>query len=317
MANDGGDVEALETMKAVVEVDEDGNKSVNEYLLIKTIGKGSFAKVKLCLNTKDNELYAMKVCHKAMLAKRRRGLGNALDHIWREVDILKRLHHPNVVALKQVINDPQLLHLYIVFEYLELGPVMRDIDGTPLEMEFTRSYFYDVLQGLYYLHSRNVIHCDLKPDNLLVNAEGKVKIIDFGSSRYVGMETPESSEGLVCHEVLEGTPAFMAPELCSSAYSPAEASKFPRDVWALGVCLYCFVTGRLPFLADNVMEMYDKIKNDEPSFDGIDDESLVSLLRGAMEKDPSQRLTLTQIQEHPWVLATATFLSSSGEQEEV
>jgi [calcium/calmodulin-dependent protein kinase] kinase len=180
---------------------------------------------------------------------------------------------------------------------------MTELDGTPLDAQLAHSYFCDVLAGLEYLHSQNIIHCDLKPDNLLVNAEGRVKIIDFGSSRYT--ETNEQyRRDSRRHEILEGTPAFMAPELCSSAYSGSEAmNSFSRDVWALGVCLYCFTTGRLPFLAENVIEMYDRIKNQEPSFDGIEDPLLESLIRGVLHKEPVRRFTIPQIKEHSWVKA--------------
>lgn len=118
-----------------------------------------------------------------MLRKRRQGLGTALDDVMREIAIMKRLNHPNVVKLYEVINDPNEDRLFLVMEYMENGAVQKDSRNLEsLPEAIVRKYLRDVLAGLEYLHTQRVIHRDLKPENLLVAQDGTVKISDFGVS---------------------------------------------------------------------------------------------------------------------------------------
>ena len=208
--------------------------------------------------------------------------------------------------------------------------------------------FRDTVLGLEYLHYQGIIHRDIKPANLLWTSDFHVKISDFGVS-YLGkpirkdaenMETPEAdaADQVEAVELAKtvGTPAFYAPELCDSDYfDPERDPQRPQitgqiDVWALGVTLYCMVFGRLPFIDQNEMAMYDKIARDEVfisslrlkgveksddkvttnsnkrpedivEYEEVDDE-LRDLLLRLLEKNPLKRISLKEVKQHPWVL---------------
>nr|XP_029122914.1 serine/threonine-protein kinase GRIK2 isoform X4 [Elaeis guineensis] len=230
-----------------------------------------------------------EVFHKSHLLKMRVAPSEtAMTDVLREVSIMKMLDHPNIVNLIEVIDDPNTDHFYMVLEYVEGKWVC---EGTGLGESTSRRYLRDIVAGLMYLHAHNIVHGDIKPDNLLVTSNGKVKIGDFSVSQVFEDD----------NDVLRrspGTPVFTAPECCLGLTYHGKAA----DTWAVGVTLYCMVLGQYPFLGDTLQDTYDKIVNN-PLFmpDDINPE-LKNLLEGLLCKDPKHRITLHALAEHPWVI---------------
>lgn len=171
--------------------DKDGNKMINEYVWKGKIGTGGYGKVVLYQSQKDEKLYAIKIFHKSRISKLRVSpTETAMMDVLREVAIMKRLDHPNIVKLYEIIDDPQSDNFYMVLEYMEHNRLFEGCGppggiGEPL----ARRYFHDIVAGLSYLHSHNVIHGDIKPENLLLSGEGSIKICDFGVSRMFEVRT--------------------------------------------------------------------------------------------------------------------------------
>ncbi|KAG0210806.1 hypothetical protein BGX28_008942 [Mortierella sp. GBA30] len=163
-----------------------GNKMINKYMVVRELGRGVHGKVKLCRDTVTDELCAIKIVDKTT----RRRLGRAQisneQKIRREIAIMKKCIHPNVVRLIEVIDDPNARKIYLVLEYMEGGEVRwKDTDERPiLPLEDACSIFRDVVLGLEYLHMQGIIHRDIKPANLLLSGDGAVKISDFGVSHF-------------------------------------------------------------------------------------------------------------------------------------
>ncbi|KAF9189997.1 hypothetical protein BGZ51_009059 [Haplosporangium sp. Z 767] len=163
-----------------------GNKMINKYMVVRELGRGVHGKVKLCRDTVTDELCAIKIVDKTT----RRRLGRAQisneQKIRREIAIMKKCIHPNVVRLIEVIDDPSARKIYLVLEYMEGGEVRwKDADEKPiLHLEDARAIFRDVVLGLEYLHMQGIIHRDIKPANLLLSGDGAVKISDFGVSHF-------------------------------------------------------------------------------------------------------------------------------------
>ncbi|KAF9570561.1 hypothetical protein EC968_001680 [Mortierella alpina] len=163
-----------------------GNKMINKYMVVRELGRGVHGKVKLCRDTVTDELCAIKIVDKTT----RRRLGRAQisneQKIRREIAIMKKCIHPNVVRLIEVIDDPNARKIYLVLEYMEGGEVRwKDAEERPiLPLEDARSIFRDVVLGLEYLHMQGIIHRDIKPANLLLSGDGAVKISDFGVSHF-------------------------------------------------------------------------------------------------------------------------------------
>ncbi|XP_034235814.1 calcium/calmodulin-dependent protein kinase kinase 2 isoform X2 [Thrips palmi] len=219
---------------------------------------------------------------------------NPLDRIYREIAILKKLDHPNVVKLVEVLDDPEEDHLYLVFELLERGEVLHVPTDTPLSEAQARQYFRDVVMGIEYLHYQRIIHRDIKPANLLLGEDGRVQIADLGvCNEFLGQDAFLSSTA--------GTPAFTAPEALNSRQFSGKAC----DLWSMGVTLFSLVFGDVPFLDDNVLTLYHKIKTEAVRFPERPAISakLKDLIGRLLTKDPAQRITLAEVKEHPWVTA--------------
>ncbi|KAJ9061914.1 hypothetical protein DSO57_1015948 [Entomophthora muscae] len=336
-----GKEEVQETRTIRVDYDPiSGNKRINQFEVLKELGRGCHGKVKLGRDTVTGELVAIKIVHKN--TRRRLGSRNALStqmaKVQREIAILKKCQHPHVVQLKEVIDDPASRKIYMVLEYMDGGEVQfTDVDGSGpiLDTPTIRHILRNVIVGLEYLHRQGVIHRDIKPANLLWSQDGQVKISDFGVSfcrRQVLNDIPDDFSDISASPPLDplstpvpqlhssgldedelelaktaGSPAFFAPELCWSGEDGAPRPPITAaiDVWALGITLYCLAFGRPPFVAESEYELFETIPRaplEFPPGTAESDPELVDLLRGLLCKDPSSRLTLAHARMHPWIL---------------
>eukprot|EP01035_Chromulina_nebulosa_P018133 gene18133-23787_t len=270
-----------------------GSRLINKYLILKELGKGSFGEVFLCQDEETNVKYAMKVINRSA------NNDDITAAIRREIAVMKRLQHENVVSLHEVIDDPSAKKIFLIQEYMEGGSLLSDEENVnPIPVDKCRSYFRDMLCGICYLHAEGIIHRDIKPSNMLLTGilpDGRqiVKIADFGAAVFTSAyEKAEAG----------GTPAYMAPELCIPN-TAIEDSKLPAiDVFALGATLYCMLHGRPPWMANNAIDLATKIKNIELSFpnDSLDPH-LKFLLKRMLDKDYKTRITLDEVISDDWV----------------
>lgn len=220
-----------------------------------------------------------------------------LSLIRREIAILKKLHHPHLVHLYEVLDDPSKDELYMVFEYCADGAVI-DIklheQVEPLKEDIARDYFVQIMLGVEYLHHHDIVHRDLKPDNILLqNDRTTCKIVDFGVSEFFikpGDDTMQKSAG---------SPAFMSPELCKAGHGDFHGKD--SDLWSLGVTFYCMVVGHLPFDKSQFLELYESIQTDAPRYPSHLSSNCKDLLEKMLNKDPSKRMTIQQMREHPFI----------------
>uniref|UniRef100_A0A034WWI1 calcium/calmodulin-dependent protein kinase n=1 Tax=Bactrocera dorsalis TaxID=27457 RepID=A0A034WWI1_BACDO len=276
---------------------------LNQYKLMDQIGQGSYGLVKLAYSEEDSTHYAMKILSKRRLIRQaglaKRGLIkpiSPLERVYREIAVLKKLDHPNVVKLFEVLDDPLEDSLYMVFELVKQGCVLTIPTDSPLAEDKAWSIFRDTVLGLEYLHYQHIIHGDLKPENLLLTECGHIKIADLGVCNEFFGEDAMISSGSTA-----GTPAFRAPEslklgrhlFCGKA----------ADIWSLGVTLYALVYGNVPFIANSIPILYEKIKLDplvlleEPKIS----EQLQDCIRRMLAKNPDSRISLQQLKEHTWI----------------
>eukprot|EP01059_Diplonema_ambulator_P010512 TRINITY_DN2053_c0_g1_i1.p1 TRINITY_DN2053_c0_g1~~TRINITY_DN2053_c0_g1_i1.p1 ORF type:complete len:396 (+),score=149.18 TRINITY_DN2053_c0_g1_i1:592-1779(+) len=206
------------------------------------------------------------------------------------------MNHKNIVRLYEVIDDAEDEKMYMVFEYLEKGNLLKiEDDGTTggvvMSVPDTKRAMMDIINGLSFLHQHLIFHRDIKPDNLLLDRDGTVKLSDFGVS--ISFETEADATHM---RFFEGTPVFLAPEVVEGR---AEVDAGAVDIWAMGITFYAMIFGRLPFHAETIQEVTARIINDRlPIPDSNPDTSAVSLLHGLLEKDPAKRLTIGEIKEH-------------------
>ncbi|KAJ3024482.1 UNVERIFIED_CONTAM: hypothetical protein HDU68_008133 [Siphonaria sp. JEL0065] len=226
-----------------------------------------------------------------------------IDLVREEIAIMKKLNHPNIVRLYEVLHDPNSEIIYMVYELMEKGVVMEvslDSVTTPFDESMARFYFRQLILGIEYLHEHEISHRDIKPDNLLISNDNVLKIVDFGVSEMFSKQNDMTKKS-------EGSPAFFAPELCIPNHG--EISAKAVDIWAIGVTLYCFVRGQLPFgkSGGSIVEMNDDIKNSNPDLSNTSlSAQLVDLLCKLLHKNPATRITIDEIREHPWTTESGT-----------
>ncbi|KAL2272329.1 hypothetical protein FJTKL_06941 [Diaporthe vaccinii] len=226
---------------------------------------------------------------------------DSLFLIREEIAIMKKLNHPNLVSLIEVLDDPDEDSLYMVLEMCKKGVVMKvglDEAAKPYSEEACRYWFRDLILGIEYLHAQGVVHRDIKPDNLLLTEDDVLKIVDFGVSEM--FEKPEQMRTAKS----AGSPAFLPPELCVAKHG--DVSGTAADVWSMGVSLYCLRYGHIPFNRAGVLEIYEAIKTETPTMPEDENENFRDLISRLMEKDPEQRITMPEIREHPWVTRDGT-----------
>ncbi|KAH1262820.1 CBL-interacting serine/threonine-protein kinase 8 [Glycine soja] len=248
-------------------------RKVGKYEIGRTVGEGTFAKVKFAQNTESGESVAMKVLDRSAIIKHK-----MVDQIKREISIMKLVRHPYVVLASRT-------KIYIILEFITGGELFDKIvsHGRLSEAE-SRRYFQQLIDGVDFCHSKGVYHRDLKPENLLLDSQGNIKISDFGLSAF-----PEQGVSLL--RTTCGTPNYVAPEVLShKGYNGA-----PADVWSCGVILYVLLAGYLPFDELDLTTLYTQFSC-PPSFPV----GAKSLIHTMLDPNPERRITIEQIRNDEW-----------------
>ena len=262
---------------------EDIPEILKDYTFIKDIGEGNFGKVKLSILKSTNEQFAIKILNKEKLKSQTKS--SSFD----EIEILSILKHPNIIHVENILEDKN--NFYIIMEYCENGELFDYIVKKEKLDEVEASiFFYQLINGVYYIHKKGFAHRDLKPENLLLTKNKKLKIIDFG----------------LCHDFDEtkllqtkcGSPSYAAPEILKGY----PYSGFKTDIWCCGIILYGMTCGFLPFDGDDNQEIFREIIECKPEYPSFLEADCINLLKGLLRSNPKKRISLMQIKKHPFYL---------------
>lgn len=250
---------------------EDFVFGLEDYEIIRQLGRGSFATVYLAKDKKLEFRVAVKSYEKAT--------PQVLKNVQNEINVLRSLDHPNIVKLLDVRQENNSIHL--VLEYVQGGSLENFVKTRNLDLQESNKIFKQILSAIQYCHSLGVVHRDLKPSNILIDASKKIKIIDFGFA---------SSKGDYQLKLYCGTPEFMAPELIER--KPYDGQKV--DMWALGVILHFILTKKYPFVGRNEREILKKV-----TMAGLQNtikipKEALGMLQRLLSRDPTYRISANE-----------------------
>ena len=243
---------------------------VKDYEKLKTVGLGSYGRVRLCKNKKTGEIFVMKILKKNEIIKQKQ-----VDHVYSEFNILSSLKHPFIVQLIGYnFEDPK--YIYFIMDYIqggELFTLIRTKHSFPVSQ--TKFYIAHIITIFEYLHSKNIVYRDLKPENILINKNGYLKLTDFGFAKVLDNEKTYT---------LCGTPEYLAPEIIlNKGHGKAV------DWWTLGILLYEMLVGIDPFSDEDPMKTYQKILKGKINFPKTIDKDAKSLIKHLLTQDTSRR----------------------------
>ena len=331
----------------------EGEKFYNEYKYIKYLGEGTFSKVKLVI--KNNQFYAMKVIDKKLLRKNNKGfsrdengeliISSMLEDALKEIAILKKCNHKNIIKLYEILYDDEKEKLYLILEYCPKGPLIIYNEDND-DFEINKNYFINkdfyknlnnednnsiieneiekikkdnysedeiryflrqIIKGVSYLHHNGIIHKDLKPDNILISHTNKIKITDFNVSSLL-----KDKKNDKIGKKIEGTLYFRAPETCISEEN--ENSDFdirgkPLDIWSIGIIAYILAYKKFPFNNDNIMELFDIIEKGNYIIpDNRMSNGFIEFLNMCLEKNPKKRASIWKLKKMKWINEKGDFL---------
>ncbi|PWA91754.1 NAF domain-containing protein [Artemisia annua] len=273
---------------------------VGRYELGRTLGEGTFAKVKFARNVETGENVAIKILDKEKVLKHK-----MINQIKREISTMKLIRHPNVIRMHEVMASKT--KIYIVLEFVTGGELFDKIATRGrLKEDEARKYFQQLINAVDYCHSRGVCHRDLKPENLLLDASGCLKVSDFGLS---ALPQQVREDGLL-HTTC-GTPNYVAPEVINNkGYDGAKA-----DLWSCGVILFVLMAGYLPFEESNLMALYKKIFKADFSCPPWFSASAKKLIKRILDPNPETRITTAEVIENEWF--KKGYVAPRFEQEEI
>ena len=258
------------------------NDFLSDYSIDQTIGKGTFSVVKLGINKKTKEKLAIKILKKKKIVHK-----EDAERIEREINILKKLDHINVIKIYKIHEDEE--KYYIVMEFCENGELFHYIvERQRLKEEKAAFFFYQLINGLEYIHSKNIVHRDLKPENLLLGKDNILKIIDFGLSNFCEpdhyLETP-------C-----GSPCYASPEMVSGD----KYNGHMIDIWSTGIILFAMLCGYLPFEDPDNDILFSKILKCKIKYPDYLSDITIDLMKKILVVEPMKRITLDEIKLHPF-----------------
>ena len=258
-------------------------KTLGDYIIKKTIGKGTFSKVKLGIHKETKQKVAIKILEKSAIVEK-----DDLERIIREMTILNQIDHINVIKVYDIYESED--NYLIIMEYCEGGELFNYIvKNQKLSEEETAFFFYQIINGVEYLHSKNIVHRDLKPENLLLCEGNILKIIDFGLSNFYNgnyLSTP-------C-----GSPCYASPEMVSGN----KYNGFNIDIWAIGIILFAMLCGYLPFEDDDNDVLFQKILECKLHYPSHLSPLAKDIMKKILVTNPEKRIKIPQIKKHKFYL---------------
>ncbi|CAE7596734.1 mrkA [Symbiodinium microadriaticum] len=261
--------------------------SLDDYIVGKQIGQGAYATVAFGLHKETSKKVAIKIYEKYKLLDPQRR-----KSVRCEIRLMERLRHPNIVEFHEALDTPK--QIYLIMDFVSGGSLHHFLKKRPnrrTDDPLAKRLFFQVCQGIKYLHDRHIVHRDVKLENLLLDEQGAVKIIDFGFSTIV---PPGKKLKVFC-----GTPSYMAPEIVARK----EYTGFCADIWAMGVLLYALLCGSFPFRGQNDRDLYRKIVRGVfhiPEFVG---DGAKAMVQRALTADMARRPTVEDLLSDQWLSA--------------
>ena len=253
------------------------NQNLDDYLITKELGKGSYALVKLAVHKKTKNKYAIKIYSKQTLIDPQKR-----NTVKNEINILKQIDNESIMKLYEVIDTPS--NLYLVLEYINgvnLLEIIKNEKYHFIKEKRAKNIFSQIVKGIYYCHKKNIFHRDIKLENILVLKNDTIKIIDFGFGVKCNKDTYQK---LFC-----GTPSYMPPEIVKKEKYIAAYS----DIWSLGVLFYAMLFGIFPFKGKDEDELFEKINEANitfPEYNPISDKTK-ELFKKIFIVIPNQRIS--------------------------
>lgn len=256
---------------------------MGNYHVGKTIGSGTFGKVREGIHQLTQEKVAIKILEKDKIKDQA-----DITRVMREIHILKIVRHPNIVQLYEIIETSK--QLFLIMEYASGGELFDHIvKKRRLQDGEACRFFHQILAGIEYLHRNRICHRDLKPENLLLDENMNIKIVDFGLSN-----TYKGERDLL--KTACGSPCYASPEMIAGK----RYNGLDTDLWSLGVILYAMTVGYLPFEDPDTNKLYKKILSCEYLVPGYVDKQAKDLMKHIMQIDPKKRYKIEDIRAHPW-----------------
>ncbi|CAD8061097.1 unnamed protein product [Paramecium primaurelia] len=264
------------------EQESDKQRQIGDYLLVKTLGLGTFGLVKLAIHQITQEKVAIKILEKSKIID-----VADVERVTREIHILKLIRHIHVIQLYEIIETKK--YIFLVMEFCDGGELFDYIVKHQKLSEIEACKFIqELISGIEYIHKLNIVHRDLKPENLLLDYQKSLKIVDFGLSN-----TYKQGEQL---KTACGSPCYAAPEMIQGN----KYNSLLVDIWSCGVILFASICGYLPFEDVNTSALYKKILHGEYQIPNFVSPEGTHFLKGILNINPERRFNLEQIKSHPW-----------------
>ena len=257
--------------------------NINNYIIKNDIGEGSFGKLKLVIYKPTGEEYAMKIMNKQTIKEKMKKMN------FKENEIIKKLHHINIVNCFELIENEE--NFYIIMEYCQNGELSDYIEEKKkLSEDESSMFFYQLINGVNYIHKKGFSHRDIKPENLLLTKDKILKIIDFGLSH--------EYDGNIFLKTKCGSPCYAAPEIIKGD----NYDGFQIDVWCCGIVLYNMVCGDVPFEGETNKELFKKIIECMPEYPDYMSNDCKNIIKSILINDPKRRITIEKIKQSEFYL---------------
>ena len=257
--------------------------NINNYIIKDDIGEGNFGKIKLAVYKPTGDQYAIKILNKETIKQKMKNV------TFKENEIISKFNHINIINVFELIENKD--NYYIIMELCQKGELFDYIvSNKRLSDDEASMFFYQLINGVSYLHSKGISHRDLKPENLLLTNEKVLKIIDFGLSH--------EYDGNILLKTKCGSPSYAAPEIIKGK----DYDGFKIDIWCCGIILYAMVCGYLPFEGETNKELFKSIIDCDPEYPDYLSNNCKRLIKKILTVDPNKRISINEIKQTDFYL---------------